>query len=56
MNLRFFFNPENAEPHIADHNLDEQEVIDLLRKPLEELRDRGGTPWSHTGRPVPAVT
>jgi hypothetical protein len=40
MNLRFHINPDTGEPHIYDHRVDEVEVTDVLRKPLEEIRGR----------------
>jgi hypothetical protein len=41
MRLRFFLDPENELPHIYSHGVDETEVQDVLRKPLEEIQGRG---------------
>ena len=42
MGVRFFRDPD-GEPHIAGHGVTEQEVIDVLARPLE---DRPGTDGS----------
>lgn len=34
--IRFFIDPETEEPHIYLHNVSEQEVSELLRRPLED--------------------
>jgi hypothetical protein len=41
--LRFFIDPATGEPHIAGHNVSEQEVEDVLGRPLE---DRPGSEGS----------
>ena len=41
--LRFFRDPTTGEPHIASHNVTEDEVDDVLARPLE---DRPGTEGS----------
>jgi hypothetical protein len=38
-NLRFYIDPETDEPHIYLHNVTEQEVSEVLIRPLE---DRSG--------------
>lgn len=38
-NLRFYIDPETDEPHIYSHNISEQEIAELLARPLE---DRSG--------------
>jgi hypothetical protein len=41
--LRFFIDPVTGEPHIAGHDVTEEEVEDVLVKPLE---DRPGSEGS----------
>jgi hypothetical protein len=41
--LRFFIDPATGEPHIAGHNVSEQQVEDVLTRPLE---DRPGSEGS----------
>ena len=41
MHLRFHIDPETDEPHIYSHGVDEREVEDVLRRPMEEIRGRG---------------
>ena len=41
MDLRFHFDPDTGELHIYEHGVDEAEVQDVLRKPLEEIGGRG---------------
>jgi len=41
MTLRYYIDPDTDEPHIYSHGVDEAEVEDVLRKPLEDLRGRG---------------
>lgn len=41
MYLRFYVDPQTDEPHIYSHGVDENEVQDVLSKPLEEIRGRG---------------
>jgi len=41
--LRFFIDPTTGEPHIAGHNVTEEEVEDVLTRPLE---DRPGSEGS----------
>jgi hypothetical protein len=40
MDIRFFIDPETGEPHIYRHDVNEEEVEDVLRRPGE---DRPGT-------------
>ena len=40
MEIRFYIDPETGLPHIYSHGVDEKEVRDVLRKPLEEFRGR----------------
>ncbi len=41
--LRFFIDPATGEPHIAGHNVTEDEVEDVLTRPME---DRPGSEGS----------
>jgi hypothetical protein len=41
VHLRFYLDPETGLPHIYAHGVDESEVQQALRKPLEEIRGRG---------------
>lgn len=41
--LRFFIDPATGEPHVAGHNVTEEEVEDVLARPLE---DRPGSEGS----------
>lgn len=41
--LRFFIDPTMGEPHITGHNVTEEEVEDVLTRPLE---DRPGSEGS----------
>jgi hypothetical protein len=41
VNRRFYIDPDTGLPHIYGHNVDETEVEQVLRKPLEEIRGRG---------------
>ena len=43
MNLRHYIDPDTGAPHIHAHNVAESEVRDILGKPLEEIRGRGGS-------------
>ena len=43
MNIRFYIDPETRLPHIYNHNVVEDEVEDVLRKPRE---DRPGKEYS----------
>lgn len=42
MNIRFYIDPETRQPHIYRHRVDEQEVEDVLRTPLEDRPGRDG--------------
>lgn len=54
MNLRFYVDPETAQPHIYRHQIDEQEVEDVLRRPGEDRPGREGARvaigQTHAGR------
>lgn len=43
MAVRFFLDPSTGEPHIANHEVTEDEVEDVLSRPIE---DRPGTEGS----------
>jgi len=43
MQIRFFIDPETGLPHIEEHGVSEAEVVDVLRKPLEEIGGRGAS-------------
>ena len=43
MNVRFFLDPDTAQPHILNHGVSESEVTDVLSRPLE---DRAGAEGS----------
>ena len=36
MNIRFYIDPETRLPHIYNHNVQQNEVEDVLRKPGED--------------------
>jgi hypothetical protein len=40
--IRFFLDPETGEPHIYDHGVDEDEVHDILLKPIEDRQAQNG--------------
>ena len=40
MEIRYYIDPENGEPHIYRHDVSETEVEDILTRPME---DRPGT-------------
>ena len=42
MNLRFYVDSESDEPHIARHGVEEEEVGDVLTRPLEDRPGRDG--------------
>ena len=55
MNLRFYIDPETDAPHIYRHGVDEAEVEDVLRRPIEGSSWTRGCPnrdRANTGRPV----
>lgn len=43
MDIRFYIDPETGLPHIYEHEVDESEVEDVLRNPVEELSRREGS-------------
>lgn len=42
MNVRFYIDPETDAPHIYEHDVDEEEVIDVLLSPSEDRPGREG--------------
>ncbi|HEY4561940.1 MAG TPA: DUF4258 domain-containing protein [Thermoanaerobaculia bacterium] len=40
MNIRFFIDPQNGEPHIYSHGVSEDEVEDVLLRPGEDRSGR----------------
>jgi hypothetical protein len=59
MELRFYIDPQTGEPHIQRHNVDEQDMADVLADPLEDRPGREGA-WvalgqTRTGRYVRVV-
>ncbi len=38
MRLRFYHDPETAQPHIYNHGVTEREVAEVLRSPGEDMR------------------
>ncbi|MBP8108905.1 MAG: DUF4258 domain-containing protein [Caldilineaceae bacterium] len=43
MDLRFYIDPITDEPHIHDHDVDEDEVEDILSRPDEDRPGREGS-------------
>lgn len=43
MNVRYYIDPETDEPHIYNHDVDEQEVEDVLDGPGEDRPGREGS-------------
>jgi len=43
VNVRFYIDPETGEPHIYNHNVSEEEVEDILRRPGEDRSGREGS-------------
>lgn len=43
MELRFYQDPETGEPHIYRHEVDEQEVDDVLSRPIEDRPGKEGS-------------
>jgi len=41
--LRFYQDPETGEPHIYRHEVDEQEVDDVLSRPIEDRPGKEGS-------------
>ncbi len=43
MEIRFYIDPETGEPHIYRHGVDEDEVEEVLTRPLEDHPGSEGT-------------
>jgi hypothetical protein len=43
MTIRFYIDPSTGEPHIYNHDVDEQEVKDVLMRPGEDRPGRDGS-------------
>ena len=43
MNLRFYIDPETGQPHIHRHQVDEEEVEEVLSEPGEDRAGREGS-------------
>lgn len=42
MKVRFYIDPESEEPHIVGHGVTEEDVCDVLTRPLEDRPGRDG--------------
>ena len=43
MDIRYFIDPETGLPHIYRHGVTEQDVEDVLRRPIEDRPGRKGS-------------
>ena len=43
MNIRFYIDPETAQPHLYGHGVSEREVEDVLRRPIEDRPGEEGS-------------
>jgi hypothetical protein len=43
VNIRFYIDPETGLPHIYNHDVDEEEVEDVLESPGEDRPGRDGS-------------
>ncbi len=43
MKVRFYIDPETNQPHIYNHDVDENEVETILKKPAEDRPGREGS-------------
>ena len=43
MTVRFYVDPATGQPHIYDHSVDEEEVEDVLARPIEDRAGRDGS-------------
>jgi hypothetical protein len=55
MRIRLYFDPETGQPHIANHDVDEAEVADVLARPGEDRPGREGL-GLRSGRLAPGAT
>ena len=42
MDIRFYIDPETGVPHIYNHDIDEDEIAEVLRNPGEDRSGREG--------------
>lgn len=40
MKIRYYIDPETGQPHIYNHNIGENEVVDILKRPGEDRPGR----------------
>jgi hypothetical protein len=43
MDIRYFIDPETGSPHIYQHGVTEDDVEDVLRRPMEDRPGREGS-------------
>lgn len=43
MEIRFYYDPDTDEPHIYNHDITEDEVVQVLRNPGEDFRGKDGS-------------
>lgn len=43
MQVRFYVDPETGEPHIYNHDVTEEEIEDVIRRPGEDRPGRDGS-------------
>jgi len=43
VDVRYYIDPESEQPHIYRHGVAEQEVEDVLRRPMEDRAGREGS-------------
>ncbi len=43
MNIRYYIDPDTGLPHIYNHHVSEEEVEDVLLKPVEDRSGREGS-------------
>lgn len=43
MDIRYFLDPETGSPHIHRHGVTEEDVEDVLRRPIEDRPGREGS-------------
>jgi len=41
VNIRFYIDPETGDPHIHVHDVEQDEVADVLARPQEDRQGRG---------------
>ena len=43
MTVRFYIDPATDQPHIYDHSVVEEEVVEVLARPMEDRAGRDGS-------------